>query len=140
MDTILVKAVSDIFNSSDPAKQLLRHLMDAVAEYQGRMDKQSKYRAPAPAESFRLTCIRCNHEWIRRGALPKQCPACHTTLWKTPRVRPPGRLAANRGKAKGKKDHAGNHPGRTGTSRGRSIPPRTRAPHSNRPGNQRGTR
>jgi hypothetical protein len=39
-------------------------------------------------DGLRLTCLRCRHSWLRRVIEdPKQCPACRTRLWNTPRVR-----------------------------------------------------
>jgi hypothetical protein len=42
-----------------------------------------------------IKCMKClsqalipaNWSKLRRGALPKQCPACHSNLWNTPRAR-----------------------------------------------------
>jgi len=34
----------------------------------------------------KLTCLRCNHEWIpNTDKLPKVCPKCHSPYWNTPR-------------------------------------------------------
>jgi hypothetical protein len=51
-------------------------------------------------DGLRLTCIRCRHSWLRRVIEdPKQCPACRTRLWNTPRTRKISkeRKAARRG-------------------------------------------
>jgi DNA-directed RNA polymerase subunit RPC12/RpoP len=37
---------------------------------------------------FKLKCLRCDHEWLRRDLKkkPVQCPECHSAYWNRPRV------------------------------------------------------
>ena len=48
-------------------------------------------------------CTRCDHEWIPRGTKePKNCPACKSPYWNTPRMNPDSNqpLAKKRSKSK----------------------------------------
>ena len=43
----------------------------------------------------KLTCMRCNHEWIPNSErLPQVCPKCHSPYWNTPRKVPKNTLSA----------------------------------------------